>query len=99
MSWQRVGIPPQKPYREGVGELLAFFLREFFATGTPESMALFKLRRSNPDTDTVIYLTPLTVERCRLIIRQYGPQLCSAPQRSDVSMLAGHMSARDLLEN
>ena len=96
MSWERVRFPRETPYREGMGKLLGSFVREFSAAGGAEEMGIFKPRRPHPSAE-VLFLTPLAAKRCRSVTREFRPEPCPVPRRSEVSMVAGHMSARDLL--
>ena len=60
-------------------------------------MALFKLRHGDSNGETVVYFTPVAAKLCRAELGDLSFETCDAPQRSLVSMIAGHMSARDLL--
>jgi hypothetical protein len=79
-----------------MGKLLGSFLREFSVAGGAEEMGIFKPRRQPPSGE-LLYLTPLAAARCRAVTREFRAEPCPTPRRSDVSMVAGHMSARDLL--
>ena len=96
MSWERVRFPKDTPYPAGMGKLLGSFVREFSAAGGAEEMGIFKLRRQPPSGE-VLFLTPLAAKRCRSVTREFRAEPCPAPRRAEVSMVAGHMSARDLL--
>jgi hypothetical protein len=96
MSWERVRFPAGIPYAGGLGMVLGYFLREFFAVGGVEDMAVFKARQQEAGGE-VLYLTPLAAQRCKSILASFQPEGCGPPRRADVALVAGHMAARDLL--
>ena len=96
-SWVCVKLPASLSYEKGVGALFGEFLRQFFATGSSAEMGLFKSRRPDADGGTTLYLTPAAAERCRQAVDSFGGKACAAPLRAQVALVAGHMSARDLL--
>ena len=97
MAWHFIHFPPKTPYAEGVGRVLVGFLREFFGSFDTKDLALFKSRRS--PAGEVLYLTPRAAERCSDLIARFDPQPCEAPLRSEVSLIAGDMSANALLRD
>ena len=97
MSWECTRLPSAISYRDGMGRLLGCFLREFFASGTPEEMALFKARRPEEDGRLLVYLTPIAAKLCRPALDGLVFEPCDPPPREQVSMVAGHMASRDLL--
>ena len=97
MGWHFIHFPPKTPYAEGMGRVLGGFLREFFATHDSKGLALFKARRIR--AGEMLYLTPRAVERCRALVAPFDPQPCETPRRSEVSLVAGDMSANALLED
>jgi hypothetical protein len=97
MDWTRIELPRDVPYAEGEGRLLSSFLRSFFAAGGPEDMGLFRPRRRDPEHPEVFLMSPGTATRCPEIVELFGVEPCPAPHRSEVAMVAGHLSSRDLL--
>ncbi|MGH7803072.1 MAG: hypothetical protein ACREQJ_01890 [Candidatus Binatia bacterium] len=96
MSWQCILFPPKTPYSEGMGQVLVGFLREFFASPDTKGLALFKSRYAR--AGAMLYLTPRAAERCRDLVAPFRPQSCEPPLSSEVSLVAGDMSANALLE-
>jgi hypothetical protein len=97
MSWQCIIFPPRTPYTEGMGRVLVGFLKEFFAMPDTKGLALFKSRYARGGS--MLYLTPRAAERFRDLVAEFHPQLCDTPLRSEVSLVAGDMSANELLED
>ena len=80
-----------------MGRILVGFLKIFFSHHDTKNLALFKSRYAR--AGSMLYLTPRAVESCRDLIAPYSPQPCEPPLRSEVSLIAGDMSANALLED
>lgn len=97
MDWTQVELPKHVAYAEGEGRLLSSFLRSFFSAGGPEDMGLFRPRRRDPDHPEIFLLSPRAAEHCPEILELFGGKPAPAPRRTEVAMVAGHLSSRDLL--
>jgi hypothetical protein len=97
MGWNCILFPPKTPYGEGMGRILVGFLKMFFGSHDTKHVALFKPR--HPRAGHVLYVTPRAAERCRDLLAPFSPQPCEPPLRSEVSLIAGDMSANELLQD
>ena len=97
MGWQSIRFAPKTPYAEGMGRILVGFLKIFFSSPDTRDLALFKSRHAR--AGQMFYVTPRAAERCRDLLAPFSPQPCEAPLRSEVSLVAGDMSANALLED
>jgi hypothetical protein len=97
MGWQCIPFPAKSSYSEGMGRILVGFLKLFFSGPDTRDLALFKSRSAR--AGQMLYVTPRAAERCHDLLAPFSPQPCETPHRSEVSLIAGDMSANALLED